>query len=210
VESAPLIELDVEQALERATAMAAAGRTVLGVAGCPGAGKSTLSAAIAARVASSVIVPMDGFHLLNEDLVRLGRRNRKGAPDTFDVAAYVAQLAKIRGQNRQPITAPRYDRAASAPVPDAITVEPDVALVITEGNYLLLNEAPWDAVRPLLDEVWFVEVDDAVRVPRLIARHIEFGKTPDEAREWVWRSDEANAVVVAATRDRADVVVHVS
>jgi pantothenate kinase len=210
VESTPLIELDVEQAVQRATAMAAAGRTVLGIAGCPGAGKSTLSAAIAGRVASSVIVPMDGFHMLNEDLVRLGRRNRKGAPDTFDVAAYVAQLAKIRGQDRRPITAPRYDRAASAPVPDAITIEPDVALVITEGNYLLLNEAPWDAVRPLLDEVWFVVVDDAVRVPRLIARHIEFGKSPDEAREWVWRSDEANAVIVATTRDRADVVVHVS
>jgi len=210
VEPTPLIELDVEQAVQRATAMAAAGRTVLGIAGCPGAGKSTLSAAIAGRVASSVIVPMDGFHMLNEDLVRLGRRNRKGAPDTFDVAAYVAQLAKIRGQDRRPITAPRYDRAASAPVPDAITIEPDVALVITEGNYLLLNEAPWDAVRPLLDEVWFVVVDDAVRVPRLIARHIEFGKSPDEAREWVWRSDEANAVIVATTRDRADVVVHVS
>jgi len=210
VESTPLIELDVEQAVQRATAMAAAGRTVLGIAGCPGAGKSTLSAAIAGRVASSVIVPMDGFHMLNEDLVRLGRRNRKGAPDTFDVAAYVAQLAKIRGQDRRPITAPRYDRAASAPVPDAITIEPDVAVVITEGNYLLLDEAPWDAVRPLLDEVWFVVVDDAVRVPRLIARHIEFGKSPDEAREWVWRSDEANAVIVATTRDRADVVVHVS
>ncbi len=205
-----MIELDVEQAVQRATAMAAAGRTVLGIAGCPGAGKSTLSAAIAGRVASSVIVPMDGFHMLNEDLVRLGRRNRKGAPDTFDVAAYVAQLAKIRGQDRRPITAPRYDRAASAPVPDAITIGPDVALVITEGNYLLLNEAPWDAVRPLLDEVWFVVVDDAVRVPRLIARHIEFGKSPDEAREWVWRSDEANAVIVATTCDRADVVVHVS
>ena len=205
-----MIELDVEQAVQRATAMAAAGRTVLGIAGCPGAGKSTLSAAIAGRVASSVIVPMDGFHMLNEDLVRLGRRNRKGAPDTFDVAAYVAQLAKIRGQDRRPITAPRYDRAASAPVPNAITIGPDVALVITEGNYLLLNEAPWGAVRPLLDEVWFVVVDDAVRVPRLIARHIEFGKSPDEAREWVWRSDEANAVIVTATRDRADVVVRVS
>jgi len=204
-----LIELDVEQAVERASAIALSGRSVIGIAGCPGAGKSTLSAAIGGRVPSSVIVPMDGFHMLNEDLVRLGRRNRKGAPDTFDVAAYVAQLEQIRRQDQQAITAPRYDRAASAPVPDAITVEPDVALVITEGNYLLLDSPPWDAVRPLLDEVWFVEVDDAVRVPRLIARHIEFGKSPDEAREWVLRSDEANAAVVALTRDRADVVVRV-
>src|SRR5436190_586665 len=117
---------------------------------------------------------------------------------------------QVRGQDRLPVAAPRYDRAAGAPVPDAIIVEPDVALVITEGNYLLLNTPPWDAVRPLLDEVWFVDVDDAVRVPRLIARHIEFGKSPDEAREWVLRSDEANAALVAATRGRAGVVVHVS
>jgi len=210
VEPAPVIELDVEQAIGRAAAMAAGGRTLLGIAGCPGAGKSTMSAAIVERVPSTAIVPMDGFHMLNEDLVRLGRRNRKGAPDTFDVGAYVAQLEKVRRQDELPVRAPRYDRAASDPVPDAITIEPDVALVITEGNYLLLDAPPWDAVRPLLDEVWFVEVDDAIRVPRLIARHIEFGKSPDEAREWVLRSDEANAAVVATTRDRADVVVHVS
>jgi pantothenate kinase len=153
---------------------------------------------------------MDGFHMLNEDLVRLGRRDRKGAPDTFDVTAYIAQLEKVRWQRGVAITAPRYDRAASAPVPDAITIEPDDALVITEGNYLLLDTPPWERVRPLLDEVWFVEVDDAVRVPRLIARHIAFGKSPEEAREWVLRSDEANAALVTATRDRADVVVHVA
>ena len=204
------MELDVEQAIRRAAAMASAGRTLLGLTGCPGAGKSTMSAAIIEQVRSSVVVPMDGFHMLNEDLVRLGRRNRKGAPDTFDVTAYIAQLEKVRCQGGLPVTAPRYDRAASAPVPDAITIEPDHALVITEGNYLLLDAPPWDRVRPLLDEVWFVEVDDAVRVPRLIARHIEFGKSPEEAREWVLRSDEANAAVVAATRDRADVVVHVA
>jgi len=202
-----VIEVDVEQAVRRAAEMAATGRTLLGIAGCPGAGKSTMSALIVERVASSVIVPMDGFHMLNEDLVRLGRRNRKGAPDTFDVAAYVAQLEMIRRQDRQPIAAPMYDRAASAPVPDAITIDPDVSLVITEGNYLLLADPPWDAVRPLLDEVWFVDVTDAVRVPRLIARHISFGKSPEEAREWVLRSDEANAALVAATRNRADLVV---
>jgi pantothenate kinase len=210
VEPAYVIEMDVEQAIGRAAAMASGGRTLLGIAGCPGAGKSTMSAAIIERVPSSVVVPMDGFHMLNEDLVRLGRRDRKGAPDTFDVTAYLAQLEKVRCQGGLPVTAPRYDRAASVPVPDAITIEPDNALVITEGNYLLLDAPPWDRVRSLLDEVWFVEVDDAVRVPRLIARHIEFGKSPQEAREWVLRSDEANAALVAATRDRADVVVHVA
>ena len=204
---ANVIELTVNEAIERAARLVAAGRALLGIVGCPGAGKSTLSDAITGRVPSSVVVPMDGFHMLNEDLVRLGRRDRKGAPDTFDAAAYVAMLDSVRRQTSEVITAPRYDRAASAPVPDAIAVAPDVALVITEGNYLLVDESPWNAVRPLLDEVWFVDVDDAIRVPRLIARHIEFGKSADEALEWVLRSDEANAKVVAATRDRADVVV---
>jgi pantothenate kinase len=202
-----VIELDVAQAIERAAELSHRGRALLGIAGCPGAGKSTLSAAITSGVASSVVVPMDGFHLLNADLVRLGRRDRKGAPDTFDVDGYVRVLERVRNQSGEIVNAPRYDRAASAPVPDAIAVDPDVALVITEGNYLLLEDSPWDAVRPLLDEVWFVDIDDALRVPRLIARHIAFGKSPDEAREWVMRSDEANAAVVAASRGRADAVV---
>ncbi len=203
-----MIELSVAEAIDRAASLAARGRVLIGIAGCPGAGKSTLSTAITAEVRSSVVVPMDGFHLLNDDLVRLGRRNRKGAPDTFDVDAYVALLERVRQKAPgEIVTAPRYDRAASAPVPDAITVASDVALVITEGNYLLLDDPPWQAVRPLLDEVWFVYIDNSVRVRRLIARHIDFGKTPEEAREWVMRSDEANAERVAASRDRADFVV---
>ena len=202
-----MIELTVDEAIDRASALAAAGRALIGIAGCPGAGKSTLSGAITGSVPSSVVVPMDGFHMLNEDLVRLGRRDRKGAPDTFDVDD-IAMLDRLRKQSRLR-SSPHRDTTGppARRFPTQSSVDPDVALVITEGNYLLLDQSPWTAVRPLLDEVWFVDVDDAVRVPRLIARHIEFGKSADEAREWVMRSDEANAAVVAATRDRADVVV---
>lgn len=203
-----MIEFTLAEAVDRAAELAGSNRVVLGITGCPGAGKSTLSAAIAAHVPSSVVVPMDGFHLLNGELVRLGRRDRKGAPDTFDVDAYTVLLDRIRGQAAgEIITAPRYDRAASAPIPDAIDVQSESTLVITEGNYLLLDEPRWRSVRHLLDEVWFVDVDDAVRVPRLIRRHIEFGKSPDEAHEWVMRSDEANAALIAASRNRADAVV---
>jgi pantothenate kinase len=203
-----VIELSVADAIERAAAMALGDRVLLGIAGFPGAGKSTLSAAITARVPSSSVLPMDGFHLLNDDLVRLGRRDRKGAPDTFDVDGYVELLSRVRHQTAdQVITAPRYDRAAGEPVADAIIVRSETTLVITEGNYLLLDQTPWHAVRPLLDEAWFVEVPNDVRLPLLIARHIEFGKSPDEALEWVMRSDEANAAVVATSRHRADVVV---
>lgn len=203
-----VIELSLAEAIERAATLAGGARTMLGITGCPGAGKSTLAAALAAEIASSVVVPMDGFHLENDELVRLGRRDRKGAPDTFDALAYVATIERVR---RQPadlvVTAPRYDRAASTSIPDAISIDPDAALVITEGNYLLLGDPPWSALRALLDEVWYVDIDDRVRVPRLIARHIEFGKSPDDAREWVLRSDEANAALIAASRSRADAVV---
>ena len=206
-----MIVLSFDAAIDRALALADGGRTILGIAGCPGAGKSTVSAAITGRVPSSVVVPMDGFHLLNDELVRLGRRDRKGAPDTFDVGGYVELLDRIRRQAPgEIVTAPRYDRAASAPVADAIAVEADVRLVVTEGNYLLLDELPWLQVRQLLDEVWFVDIDDVVRVPRLIRRHIDFGKSPAEAREWVMRSDESNAARVAASRSRADVVVRLT
>jgi pantothenate kinase len=206
-----VIELSIAEATDRAGALTSGGRALLGITGCPGAGKSTLSAALLAAEPSTVVVPMDGFHLLNDDLVRLGSRDRKGAPDTFDVEGYVALLQRIRRQGpREVVSAPRYDRAASAPVPDAINIDPGHALVITEGNYLLLDYSPWSAVRALLDEVWFVEIDQAVRVGRLIARHVEFGKSPDAALEWVTRSDEANAALVAATRSRADVVVHLT
>jgi pantothenate kinase len=125
-----VIELTSDGAVERAVEMASGGRSLLGIAGCPGAGKSTLSAAITAAVGSSVVVPMDGFHLLNDELVRLGRRDRKGAPDTFDVPGYIELLQRLRRPDAV-VTAPRYDRAASAPVPDAIAVEPDVRLEIT-------------------------------------------------------------------------------
>ena len=138
-------------------------------------------------------------------------RDGKGAPDTFDVAGYVSLLDRIRHQfTDSTMRAPRYDRAASTPVADAIEIDGHASLVITEGNYLLVDAGRWSAVRPLRDEVWYVEVSDDVRVSRLIARHIGFGKSPDEAREWVLRSDEMNAALVASTRSRADAVVRLS
>jgi pantothenate kinase len=203
-----MIKRSLAEAVARAAALSTEGRKLLGITGCPGAGKSTLASAIHAAVPGSVVVPMDGFHMLNQELERLGRRNRKGAPDTFDVDAYVRLLTRVRAQVRsETVRAPSYDRLASAPVPDSIVVEAGIGLVVTEGNYLLLDSPPWNAVHPLLDEVWFVETDDAVRIPRLIARHVHFGKTPEQAREWVMRSDQANAVLVASLRERADVIV---
>ncbi|MFJ9081579.1 nucleoside/nucleotide kinase family protein [Streptomyces sp. NPDC102384] len=203
----------VDEPAARARALVASGpRRLLGIAGPPGAGKSTLAEALVdALGGAAVLVPMDGFHLADRELARLGRADRKGAPDTFDAYGYAALLGRLRTPNPgETVYAPCFERELEEPVAGALPVPPDVPLVVTEGNYLLLDEPPWStAVRPLLDEVWWVDVDDAVRVERLIARHVAFGKSPERARSWVLRSDEANARRVASGRERADVIVDV-
>ena len=197
-----------DQLATRARDLARGGRAVLGLTGAPGAGKSTLAARLVETLAPhAVLVPMDGFHLADAELERLGRRGRKGAPDTFDAAGYAETLRRIRDQTSEPVYAPVFDRHLEAAVAGSVRVDPDVPLVVTEGNYLLLDDGPWRRVRPLLDEVWFVEVDDRVRVERLVRRHVAHGKPPDQARAWVLGSDEANARLVAGTRARADLVV---
>jgi pantothenate kinase len=199
------------QAVAYAAGMAADGRRrILGIAGPPGAGKSTLAEAIAAELGTQrcAVVAMDGFHLDNAVLESLGLRDRKGAPATFDAAGYCSLLKRLRNQHvDEVIYAPRYDRLRSISVAGAQAVPADVPLIVTEGNYLLLNEGAWGAVRPLLDTCWYVEVADGVRVPQLIERHVAVGKSPQAAHEWVMRSDEANAVLVKASAAHADDLV---
>ncbi len=156
-----------------------------------------------------VHVPMDGFHLADVELDRLGCRDRKGAPDTFDAAGYAALLRRLREETDDVVYAPGFERVLEQPIAGAIPVLPTARLVVTEGNYLLLHTGSWARVRPCLDEVWFCEVDEGERVRRLVARHEEFGKDHDTAVAWVAGTDQRNADLVATTRDRAELVVPV-
>ncbi|KPC82848.1 MULTISPECIES: nucleoside/nucleotide kinase family protein [unclassified Streptomyces] len=201
---------DLAALTERARSLAAQGdRRILGIAGAPGAGKSTLAAGLVeALEGRAVLVPMDGFHLAGAELERLGRAERKGAPDTFDAAGYAALLRRLRRpEGPGPVYAPAFDRALEEPVAGSLCVPVDIPLVVTEGNYLLLDDGPWAPVRGLLDEVWFLDADPGLRVSRLVDRHVRFGKSRPYAERWVAGSDERNARLVDRHRDRADLVV---
>ena len=181
----------------------APGRSLIGIAGSPGAGKSTVAEQLVARLPSAALLPMDGFHLPQSELRRLGRRERMGAPDTFDVAGFVAALESVRSAIG-PVAIPGFDRDAEEPVPGAITIEPSVRVVVVEGNYLLLESGGWEAVAPLLDATFFVVVDHDIRIDRLVARHERFGKSSADARAWALGPDESNARIIEPTSARAD------
>jgi pantothenate kinase len=183
-------------------------RVLLGVTGPPGAGKSTLATALEEALGpSAAVVGMDGFHLANVELRRLGRIDRKGAPDTFDPDGYVALLGRLRHHPERRHYAPAYDRTIEEAVAGAVPVDPHVTLVITEGNYLLVEQPPWDQVGALLDEVWYCELDDSVRTARLLERHRRYGKSEEEARRFVSGNDAPNARLVERTRPLADLIV---
>ena len=183
-------------------------RRIIGIAGCPGSGKSTFAERYADDdPASRIVVPMDGFHLAQHELRRLGRSDRKGAPDTFDVDGYVSMLARLRSDTDRVVYAPRFDRHIEEPIANAIGVEPHHTTIVTEGNYLLLDTGGWERVRPLLDECWFVDCEYSTRIVRLLTRHVEHGRTAAEASAWVQHVDEPNAHLIAPTMTRADRVV---
>lgn len=196
-----------EEAINAARDLATSGRRlILGIVGAPGAGKSTLAAALVRELGgAAVLVPMDGFHLAQSELDRLGRADRKGAPDTFDALGYAALLLRLRDRGRREVVyAPLFRRDLEEPIAGAISIPPDVSLVVTEGNYLLLDEGDWAGVRALIDETWFIAVADEDRIPRLVARHVSTGKSPAAARDWTNGPDQRNAETVAATARRAD------
>jgi pantothenate kinase len=214
-----MIELSFDALVDRARSLVTGGRrAVLGITGAPAAGKTTLAEELVKALRPSppdglvagawvAHVPMDGFHLADVELVRLGLRDRKGAPDTFDALGYAALLRRLREDVDEMIYAPGFERVIEQPIAGSIPIPREARLIISEGNYLLLDEPRWAGIRPLCSEVWYADLDQPERLRRLIERHIRFGKDEPAAIAWATGTDERNAAVVATTKDGADLVV---
>lgn len=202
----------LHQLVESARALVVPGeRRILGLTGAPGAGKSTVAEQLVSALGpeTAVLVPMDGFHLANEVLIDLGRLDRKGAHDTFDDGGYARLIATLRTQRAEhPVVyAPRFRREIEESIGSSIPVPPTVPLVVTEGNYLLLESDAWPTARSHIDEVWFLAPDTGIRHARLVRRHEAYGKSPEEAEFWALGSDERNAQLIESTAGRADRIV---
>lgn len=186
-------------------------RVLIGIIGKPGAGKSTLSKFLISKLPKEfvTVVPMDGYHLSNKVLKDLKRADRKGAPDTFDVAGFASLVKRIRAEQTQSIYYPIFDRAIEESIAAQGVVTSATRVVIIEGNYLLHDAGGWEEIKDLLDECWMIDVDDDKRIARLISRHIAYGKEPEAAKAWAKGSDEANAQLIERGRNRADFVVQI-
>jgi len=202
--------LSFEQALSRVTELLnnANGRIIIGIVGKPGAGKSTLSSYLIEKLPkeSVALVPMDGYHLSNKELDALGRRNRKGAPDTFDSNGYAALLQRI-ATSTEDVYFPIFHREIEESIAAEGVVTAKTKIVLTEGNYLLHDQGGWKNVAPILTESWYVEVDDVVRLERLVDRHHFYGKERQAAYDWAHGTDENNAQLVEGTKELADFLV---
>jgi pantothenate kinase len=212
------MDLDALVDLARSLVAAGRGRAILGITGSPGAGKSTLTEHLLGVLGPTppagmtpgvwvAHVPMDGFHLADVELDRLGRRDRKGAPDTFDAAGYAATLRRIAEDEEEVVYAPAFERTLEQPVAGSIPVRRAARLVLTEGNYLLLDDPEWRRVRYYLTQTWYCDLDEDERLARLIERHRRFGKDRNAAVAWATGTDQRNAELVAGTRSRADLIV---
>ncbi|MEW1960748.1 nucleoside/nucleotide kinase family protein [Kineococcus sp. NPDC059986] len=206
------ITTDLDELVDLARSLVEPGnRRILGLTGAPGSGKSRLAEALTAAVGpQAVFVPLDGFHLADPELRRLGRHPRKGAADTFDGAGYVHLLRRLRDRTDDVVYAPSFDRGLEAAIAGSIPVPADVPLVVTEGNYLLLDTPVWDQVPGLLDTCWFVDPGETTRLERLVARHVRYGRSPEEAQARSWGPDQDNAELITRTRPRADRIVRLA
>lgn len=185
-------------------------RIIVGLCGPPGAGKSRAGAMLAYSLRCAGIangqVPMDGYHLSNRQLDTFGARERKGSPDTFDVAGFRDMLRRVRHERTETVYAPDFSRPLDEPIAAVHAVPPDARVVITEGNYLLFDTGGWEHIAPLLDLAIYIEAPRRTLTRRLVRRHRTHGRDNEQAADWVRTVDMPNAEAVARTRCRADLV----
>jgi pantothenate kinase len=187
------------------------GRYLLGIAGTPGSGKSTIATALCDALTQRdgtvwAVLGMDGFHLSNKVLIAGGKRDRKGAYDTFDVAGFVSALHRVKQETESSVYVPVFHREIEESIGAEAEIAPTTIGLIVEGNYLLMQDGGWDTVRQHLDACWFIDVDPDVRRERLIERATQTYGSVDAGTNWVDTVDEPNAQLIDTTRDRADVV----
>jgi pantothenate kinase len=184
-------------------------RTIIGIVGKPGGGKSTLSKYLLKGMDPTLVsvVPMDGFHLSNKVLKELGRSDRKGAQDTFDVKGFTTLIERIKLDSADPIYYPIFDRSIEESIAAQGVVYPSTRVVIVEGNYLMHDKDGWQEISPLLDQSWYAFLDEDLRISRLISRHIAFGKDPESAKAWAKGSDQVNAELIERGVGRCDFLI---
>ena len=203
-------EITKEEAKEIVTTLASgATRTIIGIVGKPGGGKSTLSKYLLKGCDENLVsvLPMDGFHLSNKVLKFLGRSDRKGAPDTFDVKGFAKLLERVARDQSNPIYYPIFDRSIEESIAAQGVVLPSTRVVIVEGNYLMHDRDGWQEISPLLNQSWYAYLDEDIRISRLISRHIAFGKDPESAKAWAKGSDQANAELIEMSVARCDFLI---
>ena len=184
-------------------------RIIVGIVGEPGAGKSTVTDFIFQNLEneSAALLPMDGFHYSNQVLKRLGRTDRKGAPDTFDASGFTALLSRIKSEPHVDIYFPIFHRDIEESIAAEGVIPAGTKLIITEGNYLLLQSNGFAGIKPLLDESWYLQIDSQLRQSRLIERHQRFGKDPAAAKAWALGSDEQNGVIIRESAPEASRII---
>lgn len=182
------------------------GRFITALAGPPGAGKSTLAAALVTALgAGARAVPMDGFHYDDAVLDARGLRSRKGAPETFDAAGFIHLMRRLR--TGEEVAIPIFDRSMELSRAGADVVTAQDRLLVVEGNYLLLDEVPWRDLAPLFDLTVYIDVPEAELDRRLVARWAQYGRDPVEARAWIDSNDRPNIRRVIQGSRAADVVI---
>lgn len=204
----PIIIKGLEEARKRILDLESKSKTrvVIGITGKPGAGKSTVTSKLKETIPGerTVILSQDGYHLSNLQLESLGRSNFKGAPDTFDSEGFSKILLRVKSELKNNIYFPVFHREIEESISAEGLITEKTNVVLVEGNYLLFETHGWGEVAKHLDEIWYLQVDDDLRLSRLVARHIEFGKNPQVAVAWAHGSDEANARLIEKVRDKAN------